>query len=237
MSRSLRKETLTGQVIRVLSERVLSGEYKLGEKLPTEQRLIEEFSVSRTVVREAVASLRAAGLVSTQQGVGAFVLSTQPAARFEIDQSLLGMVEEVSAILELRIALESEAAALAAARHTAADLASIDGSLERMAAAIAKGEDALQPDLQFHRAVATATRNPHFVNLFSYLGELVLPRAQLQTFKLGGTTRIDYLQRVNREHQSIASAIARSDVEAARAAMRLHLSDSRERLRRHVPLA
>lgn len=235
MSTSFQKQTLTGQVTRELSGRVMSGQYKPGEKLPTEQMLIDEFKVSRTVIREAVASLRAAGIVSTQQGVGAFVLNRPPNATFKIDHSLLGMVEEVSAVLELRIALESEAAALAAARRGEEDIARITASLQAMGEAVAAGEDALQPDLDFHRAIAAATGNAHFVNLFGYLGELVIPRSRLQTFQLGGTTRLDYLQRVNREHEQIATAVIRGDIEAARAAMRVHLVDSRERLLRHLP--
>jgi len=235
MSTGFHKQTLTSHVTRVLSDRVSKGQYKPGEKLPTEQKLIDEFKVSRTVIREAVASLRAAGIVSTQQGVGAFVLNKQPSANFKIDQNLLGMVEEISAVLELRIALESEAAALAAARRTEEDIERINASLKVMGDAIAAGEDALQPDLDFHRAIATATGNAHFVNLFGYLGELVIPRSRLQTFRLGGTTRLDYLQRVNREHEQIATAVVRGDIEAARAAMRLHLADSRERLLRHIP--
>lgn len=235
MSESIGKQTLTGQVSRSLSERISSGRYKPGDKLPTEQQLIEEFSVSRTVIREAVASLRAHGVISTRQGVGAFVLNRQSNPNFQIDQSLLNMVEEICAVLELRIALESEAAALAATRRTEDDIAAIHNAMSDMKAAIAQDSEALEPDLGFHRAIATATGNVHFVNLFSYLGELVIPRSRLQTFKLDGMSRTEYLERVHGEHQQIASAVIRGDAEAARAAMRLHLADSRERLRRYFP--
>jgi GntR family transcriptional repressor for pyruvate dehydrogenase complex len=228
------KQTLTGQVTRALAEQISSGHYKPGEKLPTEQQLIEEFNVSRTVIREAVASLRAAGVVNTRQGVGAFVLNRQANTNFQIDESQLGMVEEISAVLELRIALESEAAALAATRRTEADIKSINASLDDMKAAIAANENALEADLRFHRAIATSTGNVHFVNLFGYLGELVIPRARMETFKFVGLSHSEYLERVHQEHMQIAAAVVRGDAEAARAAMRLHLADSRERLRRYV---
>lgn len=219
----------------MLIERISAGQYKLGEKLPSEQELIEEFAVSRTVVREAVASLRAAGLISTHQGVGAFITQKPSSRPFTIDPDALGLAEKVIAVLELRIALESEAAALAAWRRSDADIAKLQENLDKMEASIASDEDALQDDLEFHRTIAMATGNVHFVNLFNYLGEMVIPRSRLQTFQLDGMTRIDYLQRVHREHTRIASAIMKSDVEGARAAMRVHLTDSRERLRRHVP--
>lgn len=228
------KQTLTGQVAQALAERIDAGVYKPGEKLPTEQRLIEEFNVSRTVIREAVASLRASGAVITRQGVGAFVLPRKSSPNFQIDQNLLSMVEEVCAVLDLRIALESEAAALAAVRRGADDIDRIDKVMAEMKAAISVGDDALQADMSFHKAIALATGNDHFVSLFSYLGELVIPRSRVQTFRIDGLSRTEYLEHVHNEHQHIASAVIRGDAEAARAAMRLHLADSRERLKRHL---
>jgi DNA-binding FadR family transcriptional regulator len=228
-----RKETLARQVARILADRIASGDSQVGGRLPTEQELIDEFSVSRTVVREAIAQLRALGLVTIQHGVGAFILP-KPNAPFRIDQELLGITEEILAVLDLRIALESEAAALAAVRREREDIAKMEQSLAAMAAAIEAGEDSLEADLGFHRAIAAATRNAHFINLFNYLGELVIPRSRLQTFKLGGMTRADYVQRIHSEHLAIADAIKWNDEERARAAMRAHLSGSKDRLRRHM---
>jgi DNA-binding FadR family transcriptional regulator len=104
-------------------------------------------------------------------------------------------------------------------------------ALDRMSAAIDASEDAVAPDFDFHRTIAEATGNRHFTHLFSYLGALLIPRARLQTFRYFAADRTEYLRRVNREHEDIYQAIKRQDVEAARSAMRLHLSNSRERLR------
>jgi GntR family transcriptional regulator, transcriptional repressor for pyruvate dehydrogenase complex len=225
------RETLTSQLVKALTERIRTGELKPGDRLPTEQELIEQFKVSRTVVREAISSLKAAGLVATQQGVGAFVLQAESSPPFRIDNTSLTLLKDVIAVLELRIGIESDAAALAAQRRQEVHLAAMRDALDRMAAAIDASEDAVAPDFDFHRTIAEATGNHHFTHLFSYLGALLIPRARLQTFRYFAADRKEYLRRVNREHEDIYQAIKRQDTEAARSAMRLHLSNSRERLR------
>jgi DNA-binding FadR family transcriptional regulator len=225
------RETLTSQLVAALSERIQRSLVKPGEKLPSEQELIEEFGVSRTVVREAISSLKARGLVATQQGVGAFVLKPEAASVFRVDEAQLGLVHEVIAVLELRAGLEVEAAALAAERRQAMHLAAMRDALDRMAAAIEAGEDTIAPDLDFHRSIAEATGNRHFRHLFNYLGALLIPRARVETFKLHARKPQDYLRRVNREHEKIYRAVERQDAAAARAAMRAHLGNSRNRLR------
>lgn len=227
-----RRETLTSQLVRSLTERVTRGELRPGDKLPSEQELIEAFGVSRTVVREAISSLRAAGLVATQQGVGAFVQQAALTQPFRIDETALNLLKEVINVLELRIGLEAEAAALAAQRRQPEHLEAMRIALDAMETAIEAEDDAVSPDLDFHRTIAEATGNSHFTHLFSYLGQLMIPRARVQTFRFFAADRADYLHRVNREHEDIHQAIARQDSDAARSAMRLHLSNSRERLRR-----
>ncbi len=231
-----RRETLTSQLIRTLTERIATGALKPGDKLPSEQELIEQFGVSRTVVREAISSLRAAGLVATQQGVGAFVLQAA-AEPFRIDENSLDLIKEVISVLELRIALEAEAAALAAQRRKPEQVTAMRAALDRMEAAIAASEDAVASDLEFHQTIAEATGNSHFTHLFNYLGALMIPRARVQTFRFFADDRTEYLRRVNREHEDIYQAIARQDADAARSAMRLHLSNSRERLRKAMEFA
>lgn len=225
------RETLTSQLVKVLTQRIHEGALKPGDRLPTEQDMIEEFSVSRTVVREAITSLKAAGLVASQQGVGAFVLKGDSTPSFRIDGTSLNLIKDVIAVLELRMGIESDAAALAAQRRLPEHLDAMRDALDRMAAAIDASDDAVAPDLDFHRTIAEATGNRHFTHLFTYLGSLMIPRARIQTFKYFAADRTEYLRRVNREHEDIYEAIKRQDVETARSAMRLHLSNSRERLR------
>ena len=234
MQKMRRKETLTAQLTRTLAERIGSGQYPVGERLPSEQEMIGEFGISRTVVREAIANLRANGRVTTMQGIGAFVIQQDKPDGFQIDPAGLSAVQEMVAVLELRIALESEAAVLAAQRRTPEQLAAIQATLAEMNEAISRGEDAVQGDMKFHRCMAEAAGNAHFLNLFNYVGELLIPRARLQSFKFEGVPMQDYLARVQHEHEQICYAIECQDSEAARAALRMHLSESKARLQRSI---
>lgn len=228
------RETLTSQLIKALRVRIDDGDLKPGDKLPSEQELVERYGVSRTVVREAISSLRASGFVATQQGVGAFVLQRSGWPAFPTGETNPDLLQEIVNVLELRIALEVEAAALAAQRRKPEHIVQMRGALDRMAAMIEASEDAIAPDLRFHHAVAEATGNSHFTHLFSYLGALLIPRARVPTFRFYAADPVEYLLRVNREHEEIYQAINRQDSDAARSAMRLHLSNSRERLRGHL---
>ena len=223
------RQSLTSMLIEAVTERIQSGQYKRGDQLPTEKDMIEEFGVSRTVVREAIANMKASGLVSTRQGKGAFVLD-EGVRSFRISEVNLTLVEEVLAALELRIAIESEAAALAARRRTPQEMQRIVEACEAMDRAIAAGENTVDLDIAFHRAIAQATGNRHFLGLFNYLGEVLVPRARVPAHQYDATTLQDYLRRISGEHHQIVAAIAAGDSDAARAALRMHLGGSRDRL-------
>lgn len=225
-----RRGSLSDQIVEVISRRIHDGLYPRGSQLPTEQVLIEEFKVSRTVVREAIANLKAGGFVNVRQGVGVFVQRDAPIRPFFIDQSTMELVKEATRVLELRIALEVEAAALAASRRDAAGLAGIEAAYGEILRVIETGEDSVEADLEFHRSIASATGNPYFLGLFNYLGELLFPRVRLKNSTMSPTMREGYLELFNREHGNIYEAIRRGDSDSARAAMRLHLVGSKMRL-------
>lgn len=230
-----RRETLTAQLVRQVADRIKSGEFPRGTKLPTEKEMIDEFGVSRTVVREAIANLRAGGMVSTQQGVGAFVMQNTALPAFRIAEQDLSVIEEVVKGLELRIAVESEAAALAAQRRSEDDIAAIESACNAMADAIRTGSDSIEADLNFHRAIARSSQNDHFLKIFNYLGEVLIPRTRLQTHRFDASTLSEYLERISSEHHQILFAIRRGDADGARATMRMHLSGSRDRLEQTIP--
>lgn len=226
-----RARSLTADLVLRLGDRIRDGRLPAGEKLPREADLMEEFGVSRTVVREAISRLQAAGMVETRHGIGTFVVGMGDGSSFRIAPEQLGTLQDVIAVLELRIAVETEAAGLAALRRTEANLAAMRSALDAFAAAVEAGRDAVGPDFQFHLEIARATGNEHFAQLMGTLGGMMIPRARLEAGPLTPEQR-DYLRRVNGEHESIHQAIAGQDAEAARAAMRTHLSNSRERRRR-----
>ncbi len=216
-------------VVESFTASIQAGTLKPGEKLPTESVIMEMHGVSRTVVREAISHLQAAGLVQTRHGIGTFVLEPQPANIFAADT--IRTIGDVLSILELRISLETEAAWLAATRRSDEQVEQMDAALKRIVAAQNR-QGAVESDKAFHLLIAQATGNRYFVDILSDLGNTIIPRARLDSAQLAHDDPVAYQERVNREHDDIYNAILRKDAEAARAAMRTHLSNSRERLRR-----
>ena len=227
-----RSRSLAEEVVDSLTRTIRAGRPRTGEKLPSEAEIMAAHGVSRTVVREALSRLQAAGMVETRHGIGTFVLESRQPANFRIAPQELETLVDVLALLELRMSVEAEAAALAAQRRTAAQLTSIRRALAEFEASIGPEGDAVGPDFQFHLEIARATGNRHFTELMNYLGTMIIPRTRVNSARLAHEDRAAYLDRVHREHESICDAIARRDPDAARAAMRTHLANSRERLRR-----
>jgi len=225
-----RPRTLALELVEAIGDRIRDGRTAPGDKLPTEAAIMAEFGVSRTVVREAISKLQASGLVETRHGIGTFVVGLGDSASFRIAPEQFATLRDVIAVLELRIGVESEAAGLAARRRTEQNLRDMRAALDAFGSAIEAGRDAVGPDFQFHLEVARATQNEHFVELMTTLGAMIIPRARLDAPE--GPERREYLRRVNGEHESIFDAIANQDSEAARAEMRTHLANSRERRRR-----
>jgi GntR family transcriptional regulator, transcriptional repressor for pyruvate dehydrogenase complex len=232
-SRPLRRSrNLTEEVVAELSERIRSGSLQPGDKMPTESEIMGQLGVSRTVVRESISRLQAARLVQTRHGIGTFVLEPQPQESFLGAESEL-TVRDVMAILELRISLEAEAAGLAAMRRTEQNLQQMRRALDEFQQHLTEHTgNAVSADVAFHLELAKSTGNRYFHSILSQLGNTIIPRTRVNSAALAHNDPETYLDRVNREHEDIYDAIARRDPEAARAAMRMHLSNSRERLRR-----
>jgi DNA-binding FadR family transcriptional regulator len=231
MQRSPHK-TLSKDLAARLAQRIRSQELLPGSKLPTEQDIMLSHGVSRTVVREALSHLQAGGLVQTRHGIGTFVLNPVQAPAFQVSPDRLGTLRQVIALLEFRIGVETEAAALAAQRRLPDNLKDMRRALDEFSQAVESGTDAVSADFQFHGEIARATQNHHFVDLMGSLGLAVIPRRRLPDAVGPSEEQQAYLRRVNLEHESIFNAIVAQDAEAARAAMRTHLSNSRDRLKR-----
>jgi GntR family transcriptional repressor for pyruvate dehydrogenase complex len=218
-------------VVAQLSEHIQNGELKPGDKLPTETEIVVEQGVSRSVVREAISRMQAAGLVETRHGIGTFVLPPPPPA-MGIDPATVTTVRDVIALLELRIGLETEAAGLAAARRSEAQLEEVRAALAALQEGARRGEETVELDQRFHLAIAQASGNQYFHAILQHLGANIIPRARINSARLTHADPVRYMEQVGREHEQIVDAIARGDSESARAAMRLHIGNSRERLRR-----
>lgn len=228
---------LTDEVVEQLANEIRGGRLTPGSKLPTEQELMLALGVSRTVIREAISALRSEGLVVTRQGSGAFVAADPSRIPFRIESDGLGSIDDVINVMELRLAIEVEAAALAAERATPAQRLAIDMALRAIDLALAKGDAAVTEDFDLHRAIAEATGNPQFVQFLAFLGRHVIPRQSVRSTLVSGTEQQSYMDVIQKEHARIAAAIEAQDPAEARRAMRAHLSKSLARYRRLAELA
>ena len=127
-----RAPNLPSQLARMISDEIVGGRYKAGERLPTERELAETFGVSRNVVREAIARLTFEGTVEPRQGSGVFVLGSNTVAPLRLDAEMLRDRSLFASLFELRSILEGEAASLAAARRGRKHLATIKAALKRL---------------------------------------------------------------------------------------------------------
>jgi len=218
---------LTGELVARLTADIVSGKLSPGSQLPTEQEMIAATGVSRTVVREAVAALKADRLVLTRQGVGAFV-ADQVRRPFRVDFDERSTLREVLNVMELRTGVEVEAAGLAAGRASAAQVRKIADRFAAINNAIGRGENAVDQDFAFHCEIADATGNPQFKRFLEYLGRFIIPRRKVwgRSAPPSKRSQIDVFQQ---EHEQILNAIRERAVTQARAAMQRHLVNSRGR--------
>lgn len=219
----------TQELAQRLAAEIRSGRLPPGSRLPTEQELSSATGVSRTVVREAVAALRADGLVTTRQGLGAFVAGDVQRWPFRIDAGDLKTVADVLQVIELRMSLEIEASGLAADRHSSEDLAQIENALAAIDTEIKSGGNAVDADFNFHLAIFNASRNRHFPQLLQFLGHYIIPRQMIHVTKESESRRERYLNRIQSEHVAIFDAISARNAIAARKAARRHLSNALRR--------
>lgn len=212
-----REPTLVERVAESILERIVGGELKPGDKLPSERELGEQFGVSRTVVREAVRGLTGRGVVAVRAGSGLRVAAIDPAAVSESLALLLRSNHELDYrhVHEVRVMLEVEMAGVAAERADDADVGRLQRAAEAMEHAGTFEEAALR-DLDFHRAIATSTRNPFYLVLHDAIGD-ALVAVRRENHARGG--REDAVE----SHRQIVDRIAAHDRPAAEAAMRRHL--------------
>lgn len=216
------------RVVAGLKDKILAGGLRPGQKLPSESELIEEFGVSRTVVREAVTQLRAEGLVETFQGRGSFVLAVPEPTSFMVESAAIRTHHDVLAMVDFRLGVECEAAALAAARIDAAGTEAVRTALTDFGTATP--DDAVEADFRFHRAVAAASGNRFYVDLVDSLGPMMIMLTRTRLGAEHSITDAAHAERVRREHEQVAAAVIAGEPELARAAMRLHLGNTRRRL-------
>ncbi len=224
--------SLAEEIARRFAADITSGRLAPAARLPTELEIMRAMGVSRTVVREAVAALRAERLVATRQGIGTFVMEHLAQGPFRIEPGQAATVTDVVHIMELRAAVETEAAGLAAERATRAQLRTIRAALVAIDRAIAHDEPAIGEDFALHAAISDATGNPQFRQFLDFLGHFIIPRASV---RIRAANLRAYLATFQAEHRSIVDAIEARSMRQAQVAMRAHLVNSRERYRALAP--
>jgi GntR family transcriptional repressor for pyruvate dehydrogenase complex len=223
-----RPRGLADQLVHSLQAQIESGELAPGARLPTEHALGERFGVSRAVVREAIARLRADGYVETRQGAGAFVAGEPGRASFRLPIEAQLPPEELAQLFELREAVEVATARLAAERRTRADLATIRRALDEVSRAIEDGTEGVAADGAFHRAIAAAAHNGHLQRFVEFLGFHFAETRRPAWTEAG--RRAGRPHAAQREHERIYAAIERGDAAAAARAAIAHLQGSAARL-------
>lgn len=229
--------SLTSGMAAQIREAIGAGRLKPGERLPTEQQLIVSFGVSRTVVREAIAALRADGLVVSRQGSGVFVADPPAPPRFRLAPGGLTSLRDVIQLLELRTGIEAEAAAFAAQRRSDEHLAQMRQTLAQVDLAIAAGRSAHELDFQFHRLIAAAAGNPLFLAFLDQFGQAIIPRRSVEVDAVGRRERRGYLQRSQAEHRELHAAIEEGAASRAMRLMRQHIANGLKRYRSLQPEA
>ena len=221
---------LSEQLADALVVSIRDGQFKAGERLPTEAALVQRFGVSRTVVREALSRLKTLGLLESRQGSGAFIREPERGQAQRLHLKPDGSVAAVLQMVEVRRALEAEAAALAAARRTTAALKRIKTALQAIDKAVAAGGDGVTEDVAFHAAIAQAAGNPYLLATLAYLNQFLLDATRVT--RANEATREDLAQQVRQEHAAVLAAISAGDVAAARQAGAAHMANAAQRIGR-----
>ncbi|SAL21150.1 GntR family transcriptional regulator [Caballeronia peredens] len=207
---------------------ILEGEFKEGDRLLTEHALAERFATSRPTVREALARLRADGIIVTRRGSGTIVgrRPDQDVRRF----APLETLSDIRRCYEFRMVTEAGAAELAAAKAEEEDVRAIQDAWDRLERVVeAQQGIGAQDDFAFHLAVARASRNQFFVSMLSSIEEQIVFSMNLSR-NLSRVKTLDRQRLVQREHLDVLKAIEAKDVARAGQTMRLHLENALERM-------
>ena len=226
-----RPPKLSEQIAVDLTRGVHAGEIEPGARLPTEAMLCERYGVSRSVVREAMSMLRSNGVIESRRGSGSFVVEEPTVAlAHKLPEPTLA---EVIKIFELRRALETDAARMAAERATRAQRSRIRNALVEIEEADEAGESGVAQDLAFHRAIAEAANNEYFVMVLDFYSRFLF-RA-ISVSRGNEARRSPLMAEVVAEHGAIVAAITAGDGAAAAAAAAAHMENGMRRLREMPP--
>jgi GntR family transcriptional regulator, transcriptional repressor for pyruvate dehydrogenase complex len=211
------------QMAERVRQAIIDGDIKTGDRLPNERDLAKQYGVSRTVIREAIKTLRQEGLVEVQPGLGTFVVDAtgeRLKQTFDLMMSF-GRDTMLADIVEIREMLEPHIAAVAAERATSDDIEHMDKAITLMEEHIEVIEKYTEEDHSFHLALARATQNAVLPRLIASIVDL-LQELRKRIAQVDGAR-----ERGQMHHRAIVDAVRNKDPQAARAAMEAHLAQVR----------
>ncbi|MEV6218512.1 FCD domain-containing protein [Nocardia sp. NPDC051833] len=220
MVAQVRRQPLAAQAAELLLARIRAGEWPLGHRLPGETLLAAQLGVGRSTLREAIRELAGKGVLDSRQGAGVFVTALDVSEDWDV--VLRGAT--IAAVIEARIAIEAEAAALAAQRRTPADLRAIRRALAGRRADGQTVAEHVDADMAFHRAVIVAAHNDVLTQLF----DSFLPRLRLAMIDMLDLRPVASEQADHTAHEQLTQAVADRNPTAAAAFSRTHLSALKE---------
>ncbi|WP_025131346.1 FadR/GntR family transcriptional regulator [Pseudomonas sp. PH1b] len=228
-----RPDSLVVRVVNAIRTEIDSGRLAPESRLPTEQQLAEQLNVSRSVIREAIAQLKADGVLIARRGLGSYISKTPAGTVFRFPQTR-GRLADLAQMFEMRLWIETQAASIAAQRRDAADLQRMQRALQEMHDQRSDLETAALADVEFHRAIAEASKNDYFVAFHDFLGSQ-LASARKTAWENSALPQVGGSADAIQEHQALYQAIADGNRQAAAACADAHLRASAKRLGLELP--
>lgn len=213
------------QVADIILEQIKAGDYQVGDKLPSIQKIGKQYGVSVASVREALNALRTIGIIEMKQGYGTFIKQTEPTF-FELGDKFTSL-SQIKELLELREIVESATVEKAALYRTEEDLVELKQALVEMGQAVIDGTSGEKADLEFHLAIAKAAKNTLLVELLNNISEL-MRNSMEETRKIFIYSKQKTMNKLLEEHDVIYQAILHQNDVKAVDAMRAHLLEVKE---------
>ncbi|WP_227982831.1 FadR/GntR family transcriptional regulator [Nocardia spumae] len=213
---TVQRQPLAAQAARLLLDRVKAGEWQLGHRLPGETTLAAQLGVGRSTLREAIRELAGQGVLESRQGAGVFVTALDIVE----DWDAILRRADIRAVIEARVAIEAEAAALAARRRTPADLRAMRRALSIRAEAGDSVDHLVDADTAFHRTVIVAAHNEILLQLF----DAFVPRLRRAMSEMLRIRPMVDPAADHRAHEVLFDAIRARSAETAATASRVHLT-------------
>ena len=220
----IKKVNISDQVYEKLREQLISGVWKQGEKIPSENELAALFGVSRVTIRQALSRLNTLGLLETKLGEGTFVKELKPGIYMkEIIPYVYLNNESEREVLEFRLVIEVETARIAASKITDEEILLLEKSLKKMLKNKGDIEKYVEEDLNFHMIIAKSTKNSLVIEVNNIVRNIIRRMIRTATEKIGHEVGLKY-------HRLLIEAFRKRDADTASDMMREHLQQVLERL-------